>query len=44
MNNELNKFVSNFMKNRLMGNVWNSIFCNLKINENENDFLDVFKI
>lgn len=44
MNNESNKFVSNFMKNRLTGNVRNSISCNLKTNENKNDFLDALKI
>lgn len=44
MNNESNKFVSNFMKNRLTGNIRNSISCNLKTNENETDFLDALKI
>lgn len=44
MNNESNKFVSNFMKKRLTGNIRNSISCNLKTNENETDFLDALKI
>lgn len=44
MNNESNKGVSNFMKNMLTGNIRNSISCNLKTNENENDFLDALKI
>lgn len=44
MNNESNKFVSNLMKNRLTGNIRNSISCNLKTNENETDFLDALKI
>lgn len=44
MNNESNKFVSNFMKNMLTGNIRNSISCNLKTNENETDFLDALKI
>lgn len=42
MNNESNKFVSKFMKNRLTGNIRNSISYNLKTNET--DFLDALKI